>query len=1147
MTKKGLDSLFHVPVRKSLATRLTLLSMLIVVVTLAAVGTGLIVIARQAQRESLFRLQEANAEKVALMISGFMRRKAGDLQLFEETRHLAPMTPAQQREALESLLIYGQPSYSQLALLDGTGMERVKVSRFHTYLPRELRSQSSDLAFLTAMKGLTYISPVHIAPDSALLSVRIAVPVTALKDQAVGVLSAEVNIGPLWQEVSGVLIGRTGYAYLVDSRGSFIAYQEPSSVLQHLRDDMSRVPPVAAFMGHGKEGVSRVYEYRGLNGEQVIGVCAPIPGTSWAAIVELPTREAYASVARMQWYLLALSLLGLTAAGGLGLLVSRRLVEPIRGLTTTAQLMTEGDLNAEVVGLERHDEVGVLANTFRDMQSELNAVRRGLEERLRELRMTEAALHRSEEHYRAIFENTIEGIFQSTVDGRFLTVNPAAARTFGYDSPDQMIAAVTSLEHQIYVDPKERARFKAILEEKGTVAAFEIEDYKRNGDRMWVSVNARTVRDASGVILYYEGTIEDITERKRIEEELRESEERYRIAIESSNDGIAIMRGDKHVYVNRRFVEMFGYDDAGEIIGESNRLTVHPDDRKMVSDINLRRQKGEPVPSKYEFKGIKKDNTLVYVEVSATNTVHRGVPVSLVFLRDVTERRESMEALREAEKEYRTIFENAVEGIFQSTPDGRVIRANPAIARIHGDDSPEEFMSSVGDLGGMYVDPDQRKEFSRILQEKGAVDNFETQLYRKTGEKVWVLINARVVRDRDGAIAYYEGTLQDVTEQKQLQSQLLQAQKMEAIGQLAGGIAHDFNNILTALMGYAGILKMKIGANDPLGKYVNQILVSSEKAASLTRGLLAFSRKQLMELKPHKVGSIVRDMEKILRRLLTEDIELKVLLAEKDPVISADKSQIDQVLLNLVTNARDAMPKGGTLTIETREVELDMEFTTSRGYGEPGRYALISVSDNGTGVDEKTRGRMFEPFFTTKGVGQGTGLGLSVVYGIVQQHNGYIDVESEAGQGTTFRIYLPPAKAPEEKNVCRADETVGGTETILVAEDNSAVRTLVKEVLENSGYTVVEAVDGQDAVERFAENENVVALVVLDVVMPRKSGKEACNEIRQIRPDIKILFTSGYTGDVVLAKGLAEGDSSFVAKPLLPSVLLAKVREVLDG
>ena len=383
-------------------------------------------------------------------------------------------------------------------------------------------------------------------------------------------------------------------------------------------------------------------------------------------------------------------------------------------------------------------------------------------------------------------------------------------------------------------------------------------------------------------------------------------------------------------------------------------------------------------------------------------------------------------------------------------------------------------------------------------------------------------------------------------ERARLHTQLLQAQKMEAVGQLAGGIAHDFNNILTAMIGYSHILKMKMKEDDPLRTYAEQILLLSDKAANLTQSLLSFSRKRIMNPEPANLNEIIKRIDYLLSRIIGEDIKLQTVLSEKDLILMADSGQIEQVLMNLATNARDAMPDGGFLTIGTEAIAIDEEFIKKHGFGKEGEYALIAFTDTGAGMHRETREKIFEPFFTTKEVGKGTGLGLSMVYGIIKQHEGYINVYSEPGSGTTFRIYLPLIEARVEKikpEVIQPVET--GMETVLLAEDETAVREFTKKMLEEYGYHVITAPDGQEAINEFKAHKDKIQLLLLDVIMPNKNGKEAYEEIRKIMPDIKVLFMSGYPADIIHKHDIIEKGFAYIEKPASPTKLLRKIREVL--
>jgi len=386
-----------------------------------------------------------------------------------------------------------------------------------------------------------------------------------------------------------------------------------------------------------------------------------------------------------------------------------------------------------------------------------------------------------------------------------------------------------------------------------------------------------------------------------------------------------------------------------------------------------------------------------------------------------------------------------------------------------------------------------------------------------------------------------------IDRERKLAEQIRHSQKMEAVGQLAGGVAHDFNNLLTAIIGFGHLTEMRMREDDPAHKYLKQLFAAAERATNLTQGLLAFSRKKVNDPKPIDLNGTVGEIRKLLIRLITAEIELDLTLCEERLYLMADAGQIDQVIMNLVTNARDAMNGKGVLTIRTAAAEMSEDFVRSRGFGAVGSYALLSVGDTGTGMDEETKARIFEPFFTTKAVGKGTGLGMAIVYGVVQQHGGYLDIVSAPGQGTTFNIYLPLLQ--KEVTTTRRQETAEGsyqgTETVLVAEDAPEVRRFTAELLAQNGYHVIEAADGQDALEKFSENSSDVDLVIMDVVMPKMSGKDVFSEIAKINPRMKVLYTSGYTADDVKKKGVTFAKENFLAKPSTPQTLLKKIREML--
>lgn len=447
-----------------------------------------------------------------------------------------------------------------------------------------------------------------------------------------------------------------------------------------------------------------------------------------------------------------------------------------------------------------------------------------------------------------------------------------------------------------------------------------------------------------------------------------------------------------------------------------------------------------------------------------------------------------------------------------------------------------------------YVHPQDRETVRKAVDDAlygRRPYSIDHRIIKPDGTERIVHEEGEVIFDEAGRPTSMSGTVQDITDYKRLEEQLIQAQKMEAIGQLAGGIAHDFNNILTAIIGYASIILEDLKKDDPVAFRVSHILGAAEKGANLVQNLLTFSRKQITNPRPVDLNEIIRGIYNLLKRLVKENIELKTILPD-ELIIKADAGQIEQVLMNLVTNARDAMPYGGVITIRTGKITIDDLFIKSHGFGQVGEYAVLSVSDTGIGMDEKTKERIFEPFFTTKETGKGTGLGLAMVYSIIRQHNGYINIYSEPNRGTTFNLFLPLLRDIEKEGikVINAEEIKGGIETVLVAEDDSGVRMLISEILRGSGYTVIEASDGEDAISKFLEKKERIDLVLLDMIMPGKNGKEVHETIKSIRPDIKSLFMSGYSFEI-LKDDIVEEDQ-FIPKPVSPVELLKKVRQALD-
>ncbi len=511
--------------------------------------------------------------------------------------------------------------------------------------------------------------------------------------------------------------------------------------------------------------------------------------------------------------------------------------------------------------------------------------------------------------------------------------------------------------------------------------------------------------------------------------------------------------------------------------------------------------------------------------------------------------RRSQEALRRSEERYRSQVQSAVYGLYRSSIHGKFLDVNPALVQMLGYSSPEELyaMDMASDL---YANPEQRQIFVNEFSHSQRIEGVETRWKRKDGKIITVRLSGRAGLKYPGEPESFEMIAEDITERRMLEEQLLHSQKMEAVGRLAGGVAHDFNNLLTVIKGYSELMLNEVTEKDPMRAEVEEIRRAAERAASLTRQLLAFSRRQVLEPKVLDLNTIIGNMQKLLQRLLGEDVQLQVSLRPDLGHVKADPGQVEQVIMNLAVNARDAMPQGGKLTIETRNHVIDETYAREHAVVHAGRYAMMAVSDTGIGMDQETVSHIFEPFFTTKETGKGTGLGLSTVYGIVKQSGGYIWVYSEPGRGTSFKIYLPIVEIGQPDDTGARPvltPTYRGTETILLVEDEDGVRALVREVLQRHGYHVIETRNGGEALFACEQHQGKIHLLLSDVVLAQVTGTELAHRLTPMRPEMKVLFISGYTEEAIIHQGVLEEGTAFLQKPFTPNVLARKVREVLDG
>ena len=640
-----------------------------------------------------------------------------------------------------------------------------------------------------------------------------------------------------------------------------------------------------------------------------------------------------------------------------------------------------------------------------------------------------------------------------------------------------------------------------------------------------------------------------MAERKKIEEALRDNEERYRLLFYKTP--IGIFNYDNQLVLtawNDRFMEIL-HSSSAKLEGlDMNTL-------KDQSVVPALRKAIEGDEGHYEgFYETTTGPAKIWVSMHTAPIFNRDGEVNYCvgIVEDITERMQAVVKLRQSEEAYRRIVETAREGIWSWDGQYRTTFVNAAMAQMLGYTQEEMIGTPIERY--LFEEDLEDHRLRTEARQRGIYENFERRYRRKEGEACWCLVSAAPLQDAAGRFVGSFLMCTDITKRKtmeetlhNLEEQLRQSQKMEAIGTLAGGVAHDFNNILTAITGYGSLAQERLKEDEKTQGYIREVLKAANRATELTRGLLAFSRKQTISLKQENLNDIVQNIQKMLARIIGEHIKLKTVLSNKMLPVSVDAGQIDQVLLNLATNARDAMPDGGHLIIETDVVDMDRSYAEAHLFQRTGKYAVLTVSDTGIGMDLKTKENIFEPFFTTKEVGKGTGLGLAMVYGIIKQHGGNINVYSEVGRGTTFRIYLPIVKAAEKEE----SETVrpiplGKGEKILIAEDDAQVREILSMSLKKHGYEIVEAGNGEEAVKRFLENGDAIAILLLDVIMPVKNGREAYEEIQWLKPGIKAVFMSGYTDDIISKNGILEEGFDFISKPINPATLMRKIRDALD-
>lgn len=794
----------------------------------------------------------------------------------------------------------------------------------------------------------------------------------------------------------------------------------------------------------------------------------------------------------------------------------------------------------------------VLIGKLEDKLVQLEETNRALLQEIEDRKQMEQALRDSEASFRLLFANNPNPMWVYDLKTlAFLEVNEIAIAHYGYSREEFLQMRITDIRPAEDVPRllEDIEHTRPELQNSG-----EWRHQLKNGDIIDVAIVSHTLDFAGHKAALV--VARDITKRKQAQIALRESEERFRSTFEQAAVGISHVAPDgRWLRVNQKLCEIVGYTRE-ELLQRKFQDITHPDDLETDLDHVRRVLAGEIETYSIEKRYLRRDEVLIWVNLTVSLVRNQaGQPDYFVsVIQDISQRKQMERALQAAEARYRTLVEQlpAITYIVELGRVSRTIYISPQLEQVLGF-SPKEWLADP-DLWLKQLHPADREgvvaEYRRVDAGNEPLD-IEYRVITKDGQPVWVHnLNQKVLAtDESGQLRYRHGVMFDITGRKQLEEQYQQAQKMEAIGQLTAGIAHDFNNLLTAINGFAELMKMRMPPDGPFQDMVDKILGAGQQAARLVSQLLAFSRKQIIELRLLELNDIVIRMDKILSRIIGEHIQMTTNLTSDLWLIKADPAQIEQIIVNLVVNARDAMPQGGQLMIETANVSLDEVFTAAHPEVQSGEYVLLAVSDTGHGMSEAVKTHLFEPFFTTKEQGKGTGLGLATVYGIVKQNNGHIWVYSEEGQGATFKIYLPrvsEAAQPLAQPQVRA-EMPAGSETILLVEDEVGVRELAQWVLEGQGYTVLTAPNSQVALELAARHPGPIQLLLTDVVMPGLGGRALAEQLHQTRPGMKVLFMSGYTDEAIAQHGILDPGIFLLQKPFPPIQLARKVREVLDG
>jgi PAS domain S-box-containing protein len=1162
----------------TLTTRLAIAMIALVAIAVSAVGWLSYRNLEQALLQRARERIETHSRQVATDLEYYTASATGDVAGFRSAAALQGLVRARKaggadpvdgvsyttwRHRIASRLaaeLEAKPNYSMFRIIgiDDGGRELVRVDRNGPngairIVPEEGLLKRGDRDYFQETIRLgptqTYVSPLNLGRFNGLIeevhrpTIRVATPIVSSDGQPFGIFMINVDMRRAFDRVrASVWPGEA--IYVVNRSGDYLIHPDRSrefgALLGKPNDWKADFPHLAALAGATQGSAEIVADDAGRS-NGIAFAPAVLAGSEWVAVIETSSNAAImAPAAGIRNTSLLVGTIAVLSAAVLALLIARSLTRPIVRLTEA--VASKGKV---AIPVDAGGETGVLARAFAQAIEEVNAKSAALQREVQEHRRTVAARdHHAERErlFNAAVESSSDGIITMSLDGTITGWNPAAERLFGYGAAEAVGQNITRLV------PDERLpEIRDALRRIGWGERFEHNETvrrRKDGSPIEVSIGISPIKSSSGTIIGISKVVRDITETNKTRQVMQQQSEELRHVFETSQDLILVMDGRGFlVQISPSCETILGYRPE-EMIGRSGVEFIHPDHLKKARE-EMRAARLGLRPKMSDTRCIHKNGREVWLSWLGT----WSEPAKRFFFvgRDMTESRRAQETLQESAQLARGIIETALDAFIQIDAKGAILDWNTQAENFLGWRRDEALGKNAFDLMGRPEGP-LRTGLQVFLDSPDHVvrqPRRELLIRRRDGTEILVELSIAALKTRDGFV--FNAFIRDLTERVAAEERIRQAEKMEAMGQLTGGIAHDFNNILTVITGTIEILSAAVKDEPQLAAITRMIDEAASRGADLTQHLLAFARKQPLEPKITDVNTLIIETAKLLQRTLGEHIEIESAFEDETCPAIVDPNQLATAILNLALNARDAMPDGGKLILETGFAVLDEQYARTQGDVRPGRYAMIAVSDTGTGIPAAIRDKVFNPFFTSKGLGKGTGLGLSMVYGFVKQSAGHIAIYSEEGHGTTIKMYLPPAMgALPAAEPARVAAVEGGHETILVVEDDALVRNYVLTQLHSLGYVTLDAANANEAL-LLARNGHAFDLLFTDVIMPGMNGRQLADAMAKVRPGVKVLYTSGYTENAIIHHGRLDEGVLLLAKPYRKSDMAIMIRKALAG